>query len=387
MAYIDINGETQTPDPSRYVPNPPLNIPALPTAPSGGNYGIPGAPGFDEGSHPSGVAQVPSGGGSNDNLEQSIRDQYQRMFGRAPQGNELATDMYAASRYGLTNPNGPTGGVLGQIAARANNTPGSGVTGNPFAGWSNPNDPRTATSQPAPTGTGWQASPWQSGSGLNYPGSQFNDPYTNLLEQIAKRQIDSLTGENPQTKQLMDFINKRFGELSTSPGYTPDQMAVLNTQALEPIEALRKASQQRELERTSRAGYLPTSGITLDQQRQIDTSSDQARTAANRDLSINAINRQDQQRNQAVQLGQLGMQIPQQQNAQALDVANILYQLPRQAMLDANTIVNGSSPQSVISPYIQLMQQQQQAQLFQQAQQQQFWDSIGANLAQIFGGG
>lgn len=257
----------------------------------------------------------------------------------------------------------------------------------------NPNDPRTATTAPPPTGPGYGNDYRATPTGYNPPGlqnvppHQFNDPYSKLLEEIAQNQLKSLTGANPQVQQLMDFLNKRFGELSNSNGYSPDELSLLNTQTLAPIESLRKASQQRELERTSRAGYLPSSGITLDQQRQIDTGADQMRTAANRDLGINNINQRTIRQNEALQLAQMGVQIPQQQNAQALDVANILYNMPRQAMLDANSIVNGSSPQSAIGPYIQLLQNRQQQNLLSQQQNQQFWDAIGRQILSLFGGG
>lgn len=427
MARIDIEGND--PDPFKNYPGgsstfneaanaapvvAPPPTPSAPSRPEGGrdefgnyvpNPVLPGAPNFywdgdqqrpipqgtNNGSG-SGSGSNGGGGSSNDDaLAKAIQEQYQRIFGRGPQGNELATDLDAARRYGLTNPNGPTGGVLGQIAARGNNAPGSGATGNPFQGWSNPNDPRTATSQPqrpttAPTSGGNFGGASYNAPGYDYPGSQFSDEYTKLLEQIAHNQLDLLQGNNPQTKQLMDFINTKFNTLSNANGYTPDELAILRTQAQEPIMASRDAAQQRELERTARAGYLPTSGITLDQQRQIDTDYGKASAAANRDLAINSINRKDQQMAQALQLGQMGMNIPQQQGAQALDVAGMLYQLPRQAMMDANTIVNGSAPQSVLTPYIQLLQQQQQNAQFQQQQNDQWLAGIGDWLYKIMHG-
>lgn len=61
----------------------------------------------------------------------AINAEYWRDFGRAPDENELKTDLDAAARYGLRNQNGPTGGVLGQISARSNNAPGSGQLGTP----------------------------------------------------------------------------------------------------------------------------------------------------------------------------------------------------------------------------------------------------------------
>ena len=64
----------------------------------------------------------------------------------------------------------------------------------------------------------------------------------------------------------------------------------------------------------------------------------------------------------------------------------MLYQIPRQAMMDANTIVNGSAPQNVLSPYIQLMQQQQQAQYLQQQQNNAYAQNVGAWLWKLLGG-
>jgi hypothetical protein len=350
-----------------------------------------GSPTFDEHvydvpSVPTPQAQAPSPSPSFD-AEKQLKDRLGSLYDTSILGDFTRNTSYA-------NNTGSQQDWLDRIVnknlLRGTNESNSSYTPNGQGGFTtgptgkvnlppaNRNDPRVAT-------TSAQSAPQWSPAGLNeIPGYQFNDPYSKLLEEIAQNQLKLLQNQNPQTQQLMDFLNKQFTQLSTSQGYTPDQMAVLNTQAFEPIEALRGASQQRELERTARAGYLPTSGITLDQQREIDTDFDRARIAANRDLSINAINRQDQQRQQAVNLGQLAMHIPQQQGAEALNVANLLYQLPRQAMMDANAIVNGSSPQSVVSPYIQLMQQQQQAALYQQQQQQQWAASIGQLLAGLF---
>lgn len=213
---------------------------------------------------------------------------------------------------------------------------------------------------------------------------QFNDPYTKQLEELGQRALQSFTQPNPQVQQVMDFLNKRFGELSTSNGYSPDELAVLRTQALEPIEANRAASQQRVLERSSARGMLPSSGLVQDEQRTVDRDFDKLRTAADRDLAINSINERGRRQGEAVNLGQLGISIPQQQNAQALNVGQMLYNLPRQAMLDAQSVVNGSAPQNMISPYIQLLQQQQQQDLIRQQQDAQYWSAIGQQIAGLF---
>jgi len=371
------------------VPQP---SPAPTSSEGAPNYGFPGAPGFDEGTHPSGMTQVGGGGANLADITKQLQARLGGLYDTSILGDVVRNTSYEQNQDSLQ---GWIDRIVNKNLLRGSNEPNSAYTPNGQGGYTtgptgtvNMPDPRAALSQPyAPSGaSGGSGGASYSPAGYTYPGSQFSDPYTKLLEDLAHSQLDRLQGNNPQTQQVMDFINKQFGELSTANGYTPDELAILRTQAQEPIVASRDAAQQRELERTSRAGYLPTSGITLDQQRQIDTDYGKMGTAANRDLAINSINRRDQQRSQALQLGQLGMQIPLQQGTQALDVAGMLYQLPRQAMLDANTIVSGSSPQNVISPYIQLMQQQQNQQYIAQQQQQQFWENIGASLAKLMGG-
>lgn len=221
-------------------------------------------------------------------------------------------------------------------------------------------------------------SPWAQ---LQMPATQFDDPYTKLYEDTLQNALKSYSQPTPQVQQLMDFLNKQFQTLSQNPGYSPEQMAVLNTQAFEPIEQMRQASQQRTLERAGARGMLPSSGLIQGEQAQNDRVYDQMRTVANRDLAVNQINRRDADVQRALALAQLGVQVPQQQQSQALNVANLLYQLPRNSMMDSLQVLNASSPQSAISPYLSLMQQQQQQQQLQQQQDAAFWQGIGQLLA------
>lgn len=310
----------------------------------------------------------------------------------------------------------------------------------------NPNDPRVATTTPYNPNTSPQ------------PGFQFNDPYTKLYEDVARKNLESLQGNNaqmqqlmsflntqftnlnqpspaeqqasryleslqqtnPQVQQMMDYLNKQFQALSTAPGYTPDELAVLNTQMFEPIEANRQATQQRVLQRASARGVLPSSGIVQGEQQQTDVDYDRLRAAGNRDVAINALNRRQADQQQALNVGQMGIAIPQaqqqqalaiaqaltqgrqsrvndalnvanlgvsipdQRNAQALGVANDLYQIPRTAMNDANAVINGSSPTAALSPLIQLLQTQQQNSQFNQQQNQQQQAALYTALGQIF---
>lgn len=239
-----------------------------------------------------------------------------------------------------------------------------------------PDTARIATSAP----TGYNPGTSQA------PPFQFNDPYTKLYEDVAQKNLASLQGQNDQVKQLMDFINKQFQTYSKSPGYSPDELAVLNAQMFSPIEANRQASQQRTLERASARGVLPSSGIVQDEQRLNDVNFDQQRAAGSRDVAINAITKRQQDLASALNLAQLGVTIPDQRDAQALSVANSLYQIPRQAMLDAEGVINGSSPTAALSPLIQLMQLGQQNSQFNQQQSQQQRDALMQQLGLLFAG-
>ena len=250
-----------------------------------------------------------------------------------------------------------------------------------------PRDPiRAATTAPAGHGFSGMASP---------VGNQFNDPYTVQLEDRIKAQLaqlqspiqdparDQLTStlqqaftsaqqgnpqyrqmletelarlqqpvqdtgrdqyqaalqgaigaNNPQLDKLLAFIDQQFTENSQTPGYSQDERAILNTQAFEPIEALRNASKQREMERTSAAGYLPTSGTHNARMSGADRYYDQMRTVTNRDLAAQMIDRRDADLSRALELGQMGVALPQAQQDRTLSLNNMLAQLTGQARLE-----------------------------------------------------
>lgn len=231
---------------------------------------------------------------------------------------------------------------------------------------------------------------------IDAPGFQFNDPYTKQLEDVARQQMGNLSQPqaNPMLDRVLAFLSDRFNTLSQSPGYSPEDLAVMRTQALEPIEQDRAASRQRAIERAARGGFLPTSGITdlaaapNGGTEPIDATYDRIRAAAQRDLAINAITKRNQDLGQAVQLGQLaGVSIPQTQRAEdqgrrqeLLALSQLLYNLPRQAQQDALAVVNGTeNSNSLFSQGLQT----QQAALQQQQADAQRWAQIGAALAQL----
>lgn len=229
---------------------------------------------------------------------------------------------------------------------------------------------------------GGSANPWDGaggGSGQQWSGNMFTDPGTSQLENVIKNQLNALSnpGANDPQSQLMAFLMKRFGELSNSNGYSPEELAMLRTQGSEPIEGLRAASQQRELERTARAGYMPTSGLTRLNQQTNDLDYDRLRTQASRDLAVQNVNERQNRLNQALQLGQTALATQRGTNANQLQLSTLLQQLPVQALQQAMSVVNGSgNPESLAALVNQMVGQQNYQQQLQQQQNATYWSNV-----------
>jgi hypothetical protein len=271
---------------------------------------------------------------------------YQQTLGRDPNQNEFDTDTANIAKYGVP-------------------------------GFQSDFQKRVGPRQPA---AGPQTQP------LNIPGLQFDDPYTNLLEQISQKQLGEVRS-NPGLDQLMQFLTSQFQDLSTNPGYNADERALLNTQAFEPIEANRAASKQRAIERSAARGFAPSSGLQELDLRDIERAADQARTVAGRDLAIAGLNRRDQDLSRALDLGQmLGLTIPQGQRREEIGLGNLLYQLPRTALNDALGVINGTpSSSDAFSQAIQLLQQQYGRQDVANQNNAALYGQIGQILAGLFG--
>ena len=227
--------------------------------------------------------------------------------------------------------------------------------------------------------------PAQTQQRYKVPGLQFDDPYSNLLEQIGQRQLGEVRN-SPALDQLMSFLTKQFTDLSTNPGYSPAEQAMLNTQAFEPIEAQRQASKQRAIERAAARGLSPSSGLHELDLRDIERSADQARTVAARDLAIAGLDRRDRDLSRALDLGQLAaIGIPRQQRGEEMAIGNLLYQLPRNAMNDALSVISGTpSSSDAFSQAIQLLRQQYDQQGRADANNAALYGQIGAILAGLF---
>lgn len=235
------------------------------------------------------------------------------------------------------------------------------------------------------SGTSGTSTASRTGSPYPYAGGTFSDPWTAQLEALITGQLNALTNPDPNSaqSQLQNFLMKRFGELSNNPGYSTAEQALLNTQAFEPIESMRNASNRRAIERASARGFLPSSGLTYQTEspyggnESLDTTYDRMRTVANRDLAINNINKRNADLTSAAQIGTAAQSNEQSVRNQALQLATLLYQLPINAQNQALAVINGTGSPVSLLPYIMQMAQSNQA------NSANFWGSIGS-LAGLF---
>lgn len=295
---------------------------------------------------------------------------YQSNFGRAPSAQELASDAANAAKYGIS-------GVLQDNMKRVSNQPNQDayVDAGPVQRASAPSERPVRDAAPA-----------------NFPlaNTQFDDPYTNLLERVALAQLEQAMQplDTSGFDQLSKFLTERFTELSSSPGFSPAEQAMMRTQVSEPIEANRRASMQRARERAAARGFANPTGLAELDMRDIDQQADRTRTAADRDLAITGMNQRRGDLNQAMQSAVQLAQLPQQRRAmqtssqpQALNLATLLYQLPAQAQAQAMSVINGTAPPSSLLNTVMAMNQQKQQ------QQNALWQTIGSLAGDLFGGG
>jgi hypothetical protein len=223
------------------------------------------------------------------------------------------------------------------------------------------------------------------GGGQSFGGGLFDDASSSQLEGIARAQMGQVRS-NPGLDSLMGFLNKEFSRLSTNPGYSPEDLALLNTQAFEPIEQRRQADQRRVLERTAARGFLPSSGLTEDLSQQADTEANRQRTVAGRELGINAIGQRRADLDRALQIGSLmGLDIPRSQRSEELNLSKLLYQMPRDALQDMLAVINGSPTSSdLFSQSLQTQNQNLQMQRQNDDRNAALMNQIGSILGTLF---
>lgn len=228
----------------------------------------------------------------------------------------------------------------------------------------------------------------------NYTGGNiFDDPATAPFMQLLTQRINALNTpyQNPQLDQLNGYLQQYFQKLQ-GPAYTPQQMDLLQTQALDPLTRERDAALQRAREQASARGIGANSGITQDRQNQLERQFEQLRTQQQANFATNAVNLDRVNAQQAAGVAQLLANIEQtafnqneQRANQALDLAGQVPALARQRLLDAAGIVN----QNNINP-TSLLSLAQSANQFDSGQTQQYILGLAQllpSLLRVFGVG
>ena len=223
-------------------------------------------------------------------------------------------------------------------------------------------------------------------------GSIFDDPATRDFMALLTSHVNALNQPYtpPGLGPLSDYLKSYFQKLQ-GPAYTPQQMDLLQTQALDPLTAERDAARQRLLQGASARGLTPQSGIVQKQLNDLDQQFEQMRTRTQAGFASNAVGLDRANAQQAASVGQLLANIEQAnftgneaRRGQAVDLARYVPDLARQRMLDANTILG----QSTLNPTSLLGLQQGQNQ-FESAQTQQWLLGLGQlipALLQLFTG-
>lgn len=148
----------------------------------------------------------------------------------------------------------------------------------------------------------------------NAAGGVFSDPYTNMLEQLARGRIGQLSRptQDPGLDEVLGLIRSQIGSASSATGpravsngllgdfiaqgrqritelnqepFSAPEETRLRTRALGNVEELRSAAKQRATEDAARRGLGETSGIIQDAYQTVDRNMDRNRTTAETDLA------------------------------------------------------------------------------------------------------
>lgn len=224
-------------------------------------------------------------------------------------------------------------------------------------------------------------------------GSTFSDPATQQWEQLLRSMVDKLNQpvNNPDFGPLTDYLRQYATKLQ-GPAYTPAQMDLQQTQALDPLERQRQATHQQIIQRFAARGMSPDSGIVQKAISDADNQFNQMRTQTQAGFANNAIGLD---RQNAQQAGSVLSFLSQLQNSQAglnenrgMQGVDLFSQIP--AMADnrlrlalATMQPNTVNPASLLSSLPQFMS----IGAGQQQQNQNMWAQIFSaipGLASLF---
>lgn len=190
----------------------------------------------------------------------------------------------------------------------------------------------------------------------SYNTSTFTDPatknYENLINSLTNRLNAGYTP--PDYGPTVDYMRKYFEQLQ-GPAYTPAQLDVMQTQALDPLERQRQAARQQVIQRLASHGIAPSSGIVEKALQDVDNQYNTIRAQTQSHFATNAIDTQKRQLAQAAGVGQglTGMEQGQYDTEtnrllQGVQLAGIMPQLSWNRLLQANGVTGGTNPISLL---------------------------------------
>lgn len=181
--------------------------------------------------------------------------------------------------------------------------------------------------------------------------SVFSDPATTEWEQLLRSMVDKLN----QPQQT----------------WSPQQLDLQQTQALDPLERQRTAAKQQLATQLSSRGVTPQSGIFTQAMMDLDRQFNQMDTTTRANFATQAIGREDQ--------------VFQNNETRARSGVDLMKQIPQLA--DTRLATAQGSLQNPIQ-LLQFLQQQQnqntQNQQYQNSQNQQFWTQLANIISQVF---
>ena len=376
MARLSIDDYTDFNQPQRYVADQPANIyssmpmPKVDGGAVGGHYYPPDPP-------PS-LSPGPSGVPTPHTTTPT--------YNAAPDLSSQLSDVYR--QYGL-DPNNPGAGLgdLNYFMGRANAT--------------NPNDINYWTNRLGQEITQWRGGgtgnliPNEGGgggaaaSGGGYGGtSVFSDPATQAYEKLLNGLIGRFNTPYtpPSMGNTLNYLNSYFQQLQ-GPAYTPAQMDLMQTQAIDPLERQHEQARQNMITQLGTRGISPSSGIAQEALQKIDNQFASLDAQSRAGFANNAIGMQKQQFAQAAALGPQISSLEQQnynnqnQNMlQAASLASIVPQLAWSRLQGANNAIQPLNPSSLLSPLYSF-----QTQGYNQGSD--YMSAIMQALAQAFGVG
>ena len=185
-------------------------------------------------------------------------------------------------------------------------------------------------------------------------GNQFSDPVTQEWEGMLRQLVDKLNTPQPM--------------------WSNSQLDLMQTQALDPMERQRQQQKLQAGQRLSARGITPGSGIFESAMADIDRQFDQMRTQTQAGFATNAVNREDQL-----------FHSNEQRNVNAV---NAFKQIPQYADTRLQLAMNAltpSNPYQLLALQNDMTNQAQNRNMYQQMQQQQFWESLMKSLAPLLG--